>query len=528
MIESRSDSSPPREYPTAGFFRIALEDPLRQAVMESGGRTFTYGELVSAVNRVSRGLRSAGLRQGDTIALMSANRTEMLEVYAAGLQMGLYMVVINWHLTAAEITYILENSHATAIFAEDRFADAAFVAAESAGIPPTLRFVIGEPDAAGTSLDALVQGQSEAPLGDMAAGQVTFYTSGTTGKPKGVRKNLGAVEPRHIVLGCGIGLRATDPEPDRVQIVPGPLYHAAPLAAAVGVLDVGGLLVLMDHFDAELFLELVNRYRVTTATMVPTMFHRLLALPEQVRKGTDISSLRQVSHMGAPCPVEVKRRMIEWWGPIIVESYSSTEGAGTSITSEEWLNRPGSVGRASPGVTIAILDQDGKPCPTGEPGAVYLTPTLWEFEYLDDALKTQANRRNGMFTVGDIGYLDDEGYLFLCDRQAEVIISGGVNIYPAETEAVLLEHPLVADVAVVGVPSEDWGEEVRAVVEPAPGAVPGDALEAELVEHCRARIAHYKCPKHVDFVDSIGRDPNGKIRKATIRERYWVGHTRKI
>ncbi len=286
--------------------------------------------------------------------------------------------------------------------------------------------------------------------------------------------------------------------------------------------------MLMEHFDAQLFLELVKRHHVTTATMVPTMFHRLLALPEQVRKVADVSSLRVVSHMGAPCPADVKRRMIEWWGPIIIESYSSTEGAGTSITSEEWLKRPGSVGRAAPGVAIAILDPDGKACPTGEAGAVYLTPTLWEFEYLDDAVKTEANRRNGMFTVGDIGYLDDEGYLFLCDRQAEVIISGGVNIYPAETEAALLEHPLVADAAVVGVPSEEWGEEVRAVVEPAPGAVPGDVLEAELVEHCRARIAHYKCPRHVDFVDSIGRDPNGKIRKAAIRERYWGGRTRKI
>ena len=232
--------------------------------------------------------------------------------------------------------------------------------------------------------------------------------------------------------------------------------------------------------------------------------------------------------MGAPCPVDVKRRMIEWIGPIITESYSATEGAGTSISSEEWLARPGSVGRPSPGVTVAILDDEGAPCRPGEPGLVYLSPTLWEFEYLGDPEKTAANRRDGLFTVGDIGFLDDEGYLFLCDRQAEIIVSGGVNIYPAETEAALLEHPAVADVAVVGVPSEEWGEEVRAVVEPVAGVIADDALAAELVEHCRARIAHYKCPQNVDFVDALGRDPNGKVRKAQIRDQYWQNESRNI
>jgi long-chain acyl-CoA synthetase len=528
MSDSRTVPPLPADYPSTGFFGVAVSDPSRAAVAESSGRTFTYGDLATAANRISRALRAQGIRAGDTIAIMCSNLVELIEVYAGGVQAGLYMVAINWHLTAAEIAYILENSGARAIFAEGRFAEAALAAATAAGIPEGGRFVIGSPTEGGRSLDDLMTGQSDAPLEERSAGQVTFYTSGTTGKPKGVRKSFGAVVPADITLGRGIGLPPGDPDPDRVQIVPGPLYHAAPLAAAVGALDVGGFLVLMRHFDAQEFLDLVEVHRVNTAMMVPTMFHRLLALPEEVRAGADVSSLAMVSHMGAPCPVDVKRRMIEWWGPIITEGYSSTEGAGTTITSEEWLKRPGSVGRASAGVSIAILDEQGNPCPTGEPGAVFLTPTLWEFEYLDDEVKTRANRRNGMFTVGDIGYLDEDGYLFLCDRQAEVIISGGVNIYPAETEAALLEHQAVADVAVVGVPSEEWGEEVRAVVEPAAGVVADDALAAELVEHCRARIAHYKCPKAVDFVDSIGRDPNGKIRKATIRERYWGGRTRRI
>jgi long-chain acyl-CoA synthetase len=262
--------------------------------------------------------------------------------------------------------------------------------------------------------------------------------------------------------------------------------------------------------------------------MVPTMFHRLLALPEDVRDKHDISSLRAVSHAGAPCSVELKHRMLAWLGPIITESYSSTEGAGTTITAEEWLQRPGSVGRPTPGVGIKIVDDDGNECSVGTPGLVYLTPTMWEFEYHHDAAKTESSRKDGMFTVGDIGFLDDEGYLFLCDRQAEVIVSGGVNIYPVEVEARLLEHPAVRDAAVVGVPNEEWGEEVRAVVEVKPGVIAGAALETELIDWCRDAIAKFKCPKAVDFVDDLGRDPNGKVRKGHIRARYWEGHARRI
>ena len=257
----------------------------------------------------------------------------------------------------------------------------------------------------------------------------------------------------------------------------------------------------------------MQEHRVTHASMVPTMFHRLLALPEAVRAEADVSSLQVVLHAGAPCPIDVKRRMIEWWGPILVEAYSSTEGAGTTVSSEEWLRKPGTVGRPSAGVEITILDDDGEECPPGEPGLVYLTQTLWKFDYHNDADKTASNRHGDLFTVGDIGYLDEDGYLFLCDRQADIIISGGVNIYPAEIEAALLEHPAVADVTVVGAPNEEWGEEVRAVVQPEAGIVAGPELEARLMEFCLARLAHYKCPRAIDFVDSLGRDPNGKLPK---------------
>jgi long-chain acyl-CoA synthetase len=233
-------------------------------------------------------------------------------------------------------------------------------------------------------------------------------------------------------------------------------------------------------------------------------------------------------HAGAPCPVEVKRRMIEWWGPVLVEAYSSTEGAGTTVSSEEWLRKPGTVGRPSQGVEITIVDDDGNELGPGEAGLVYLSQSLWEFEYHNDPDKTKANRRGELYTVGDIGYVDDEGYLFLCDRRADVIISGGVNIYPAEVEAVLLMHPAVADAVVIGVPSDEWGEEVRAVVEAATSAAPDDELAADLVAFCRNGLSHYKCPRAVDFVDSLGRDPNGKVRKKVIRDRYWEGRDRKI
>jgi long-chain acyl-CoA synthetase len=518
-----------------GVFAVAASDPNRRALVDPDGSEATYGELVGSMYAQTHGLRALGLGPGDTVAAVLPNSRELLELYGAAVASGLTFVAPNWHLGADELAYVLDDSGTRAVVAHERFAEVAREAADAAGIDAPARFAVG--DVAGfRPLDELAAGFECSPLDDTVPGKVMFYTSGTTGRPKGVSKRVPPeTTEAPLALVTGIGLRASSfvalaaaSIPDRVDLVCGPLYHAAPLAGACSALDNGALLVMLDKWTPEAFLDRVERYRVTHVSMVPTMFHRLLALPADARAGADVSSLQVVSHAGAPCPIDVKHRMIEWWGPVLVEAYSSTEGAGTTVTSEEWLRRPGTVGRPSPGVQLVIVDDDGNECATGQPGLVYLSQAYWEFEYHNDAEKTQAGRRGELYTVGDIGYVDEEGYLFLCDRQADVIVSGGVNIYPAEVEAVLLTHPAVADGVVVGVPSDEWGEEVRAVVEVSAGTAADAGLASELVEFCRAELAHYKCPRAVDFVDSLGRDPNGKIRKKPIRDRYWQGRARKI
>ncbi len=505
-------------------------------MIEPSGASSSAGGLLVGMNQTTRGLLALGLHPGDTVAVVLSNRREFLEIYGAAIQSGLFFVAANWHLGEQEIAYILEDSGAQIVVSEHQFAEVAQRAATQAGITEDRMFSV-DADSGLQSFAEWRQGQSAEPPDEQVAGQMMFYTSGTTGRPRGVRK-IFRTDPRDgIALVTGIGLpvqspasgaAGTDPRSDQVSLSSGPLYHALGIAGAVGSLDAGSLLVMMDKWTPERFLELVEEHSVTNATMVPTMFHRLLALPEDVRLAADVSSLRAVLHAGAPCPIHVKRRMIEWLGPIVAESYSSTEGAGTSVTSEEWLRKPGTVGRPTPGVTLKILDEDGHECATGTPGLVYLSPTLWEFEYRGEPERTRGPRRNDLFTVGDIGYLDDDGYLFLCDREANTIISGGVNIYPAEVEAILLQHPAVADVAVIGVPNDEWGEEVRAVVEASDVEAESSGLGAELIEFCRANLAHYKCPKAVDFVRSLERDPNGKLRKGKIRGRYWEGHDRRI
>jgi long-chain acyl-CoA synthetase len=518
-----------------GVFAVAASDPDRLAVVDPEGVEATYGELVGRMHGDARGLRALGLHPGDTMAVLLPNSRELLELYGAAVEAGLTFVAPNWHLGADELAYVLDDAGARVLVAHERFGDVARSAADRAGLGERSRFAVGTV-AGFRPLDELSEGNDCSPLGDPVPGKVMFYTSGTTGRPKGVSKRIPPeTTSAPLALCTGIGLRASSfaalaaaSIPNRVDLVCGPMYHGAPLAGACGALDNGALLVMLDKWTPEDFLDRVARYRVTHVSMVPTMFHRLLALPDDVRARADVSSLQVVSHAGAPCPVDVKRRMIEWWGPILVEAYSSTEGAGTTVTSEEWLLRPGTVGRPSPGVQLTIVDEEGNECVPGQPGTVYLSQAYWEFEYHNDPDKTRANRRGELYTVGDIGYVDEDGYLFLCDRQADVIISGGVNIYPAEVEAALLTHPAVGDAVVVGVPSDEWGEEVRAVVEAAQGTTVDDDLEAALVTFCRANLAHYKCPRRVDFVDSLGRDPNGKVRKKPIRDRYWEGRERKI
>lgn len=512
---------------TTGFLSMAEHHPQRRAMVGPDGVILTYGELASKVFATAHLMRELGLRRGDAIGVALPNGPDHLAVHAAAMISGLYVVPVNWHLTGAEIAYILDNSGAELLVAHERFAEQATAAADEVGIAAERRLGVGWIDGF-TSLATATAGRPEVRPDWISGGNPMFYTSGTTGRPKGIRKPLpegpaGTIgvttTPVEVIDGVPVPL-------EQVHIASGPLYFAAPLHAAASTLDAGAFLVLMERFDPARWLELVAEHGVTHATMVPIMFSRLLALDEQVREAADVSSLVSVTHAGAPCPVQVKSRMIEWLGPIVNEYYASSEGAaGTAITSEEWLRKPGSVGR--PRARLQIVDEDGNECPPNVPGAVYLE-SIWEWEYHKDADKTASAFRGDLFTVGDIGYLDEDGYLFLCDRSSELIISGGANIYPREVEDVLLTHPAVGDAAVIGAPDDEWGERVVAVVEPAVGVEGGAELADELIELCRDRLAHFKCPRQVDFTDSLGRDPNGKLRKHLVRDRYWVGHDRKI
>jgi long-chain acyl-CoA synthetase len=314
----------------------------------------------------------------------------------------------------------------------------------------------------------------------------------------------------------------------QVHLVGSPLYHTAVLMFAGASLHYGHTVVLMDRWTPEGSLELIQKYRVTTSHMVPTQFHRLLALPEEVRKRYDVSSLEHMVHAAAPCPIDIKHRMLDWWGPVVYEYYAASEGGGTLVTPEEWLQYPGTVGKAWPSSEIRILDDEGNDRPTGEPGTVYMALGQAEFEYHKDKEKTAAHRRAGFFTVGDIGYLNEQRYLFLCDRKIDMIIAGGVNIYPSEIEGELLKHPKVGDVAVFGIPNEDWGEEVKAVIEPAPGVQAGPQLADEILAFCAKNLAKYKTPRSIDFIDTMPRDPNGKLYKRKLRDPYWEGRSRAI
>jgi long-chain acyl-CoA synthetase len=356
------------------------------------------------------------------------------------------------------------------------------------------------------------------------------YTSGTSGRPKGVRRALTGQDPDSVPAASAwfFDLFGLAPFAGHVHLCCSPLYHTAVLNFATISLQLGHPVVLMDGFDPEATLALIERHQVTHTHMVPTQFRRLLALPERVRLAYDVSSMRAAIHSAAPCPQEVKRQMIDWWGPVITEYYAATEGGGTGITAAEWLERPGSVGRPWLGSAVAILDSRGEDVPAGREGLVYLRMGASTFDYHKDRDKTLAARAKGMFTVGDIGYLDADGYLYLCDRKSDVIISGGVNIYPAEIESELSCHPAVADVAVFGIPHEEWGEEIKAVVQPADGRPAGPDLTAELLAFLDGRIARFKLPRTIDYVAELPRDPNGKLYKRRLRDPYWTGRARQI
>jgi long-chain acyl-CoA synthetase len=508
---------------TLGLWNIAAATPERLALVDPDGREFSYGELAAAANRYANGLRALGLRTGDALVMMLPNSAELIAVYFAALQTGLYVVMVNWHLVGPEVAYIISDSEAKAFIGHERFAAVAADAAERAELPATARFAVGEVPGF-RPLAELAEGRSDARPDERTTGSPMLYTSGTTGRPKGVRRPLTGTDPDEVPAASTwfFGVLGIKPFDGHVHLCGSPLYHTAVLNFVVISVQLGHTAVLMDRWEPERMLQLIEKHRVTHSHMVPTQFHRLLALPEEVRARYDVSSLRAMIHGAAPCPQETKRRMLEWWGPVVIEYYAATEGGGATIMGEEWLRKPGSVGRAWPGSVIKVLDEQGDEVPAGQIGTVYMRMGSSSFEYHKDPEKTTSARAGDLFTVGDIGYLDEDGYLFLRDRKSDMIISGGVNIYPAEIEGELVVHPKVADVAVFGVPHPDWGEEIKAVVAPAAGVTPGDELTAELMEFAASRLAKFKLPRSIDYLDELPRDPNGKLYKRKLRDPYWA------
>jgi long-chain acyl-CoA synthetase len=441
----------------------------------------------------------------------------------------LYLTPINHHLTGPEIAYIVKDSDSKVFVGHERFAAACRAAVDEVGFSASHRFTVGSVDGF-RPYEELTAGQPDTTPEKRSAGQVMNYTSGTTGRPKGVRRKLSDFDPDMVfsMYAMFLAMFGIQAENDNVHLVGSPLYHTAVLLFAASSLHMGHTVVLMDKWSPEACLDVIEKNRVTTSHMVPTQFHRLLALPEEVKRRYDVSSLRHMVHAAAPCPVDVKRRMLDWWGPVIYEYYAASEGGGTLVTPQEWLEYPGTVGRPWPTAEVRILDDEGGDMPAGQTGTVFMLLGQADFEYHKDKTKTDANRRNGYFTVGDVGYLNEDGYLFLCDRKIDMIISGGANIYPAEIESELLTHPKVADVAVFGIPHEDWGEEVKAVIEPAPGITPNEALAEEILTYCAGRLAKYKRPRSIDFIEVMPRDPNGKLYKRKLRDPYWQGRERAI
>ena len=501
----------------------AVAAPGRPAIVMAGsGRTLTYAELDENSARLASALHQLGLREGDVIALLSDNTPEAFEVFWAALRSGLYVTAINWHLAAAEVEYILADSGARALFVSAGVWElAAAVATDVPAISARYAFG-GHVDGYGSYAGLLAAAGPR--LTNQPRGSEMLYSSGTTGRPKGIkphRQPIQVDEPGDAVTA--LLQHAFKVTGDDVYLSPAPIYHAAPLKWSAAVHALGGTVVLMERFDAEAALAAIERYRVTVTQMVPTMFVRMLQLPDTIRRERDTSSLRLAVHAGAPCPPDVKDAMIDWWGTILVEYYGSTEGHGVSIiTAQEAKTKRGSVGKAALGV-VHICDDDGTELAAGEVGLVYFERDVAAFSYHNDPEKTADARHPAhetWSTVGDLGYLDDEGYLFLTDRKSFMIISGGVNIYPQEVENVLTMHPQIFDVAVIGVPDPEMGEQVKAVVQLRDGVEPSDQLAADLISHVRDRVAHFKVPRSVDFVDELPRSATGKLVKRTLQARY--------
>jgi len=504
---------------TVAYF--AARHPDNLAIASNYGQR-SFAQFNSNTNRLVRFLRSQGIVAGDSVAIVSKNRPEFLETYAATIRSGIRFTPVNFHLTGEEAGYVIDNCEAKAVIYDADLGTGASATEHAAGC--SVRLSVGGEIDGFTPFEAALEGQDGSDIEDPVRGSQMLYTSGTTGRPKGVyRRQPPAARSAAQIQAAG--------SPGDVNLCTGPAYHAAPLAFNVtSPLNSGASIVLMDKWDALETLRLIEAYGVTHTHMVATMFHRLLQLSEEERNRYDISSLVYVIHGAAPCPVHVKKAMIEWFGPIITEYYAATEGGNNFvIDSPTWLEKPGSVGKSPTPENTKIIDDDGNEVAQGETGYIYFrAPEVGRFEYYKSPEKTAESYRGDWFTLGDMGYFDEDGFLFLNGRSAETIISGGVNIYPQEIDAELLGHEAVLDVCTVGVPNEEWGEEVKAVVQLAEGFKPSEGLAGDIIAYAREHLAAFKCPRSIDFVVDLPRLPSGKIQRRLVRAPYWEGRDKAI
>ena len=498
--------------------------PLQPAfIMANSGEAVTYRELDERSNRLAHLFRKRGLKRLDHYSIFMENHSRYIEACSAGDRSGLYFTCCNSFLKASELAYILNNSQSRILITSRAKLDIAREALKEAPRVELCIVVDGESQSdVIVSLEKATSELPKTPIADEYAGGAMLYSSGTTGRPKGILRPLAETPPGEPTTASEFLLKLWHFREGMVYLSPAPLYHSAPQAAISLTLRMGGTAIIMEHFDPEQYLQLVEKWGVTHSQLVPTMFSRMLKLPEETRKRYDVSSLESAVHAAAPCPVPVKEAMIKWWGPIINEYYSATESIGyTACNSEEWLAHPGTVGRVLLG-DLHILDENMKECPIGVSGTIWFKTAL-PFEYFDDPEKTKEGRSpdGSMSSVGDVGYLDKDGFLYLTDRATFMIISGGVNIYPQECENLLITHPKVADAAVFGVPNADLGEEVKAVVQLMPDVESGPELEQELIAFCAQSLSRQKVPRSIEFAMELPRLPTGKLYKRVLRDRYW-------